>query len=203
MELINKLYHEALRRGLLEQGAKIGLAEAFTLVRDMPYRRASDRQPETLINEWRGTCSGKHYLLKALYGEMGYRSQVMACTSVNQIDEDKLPPELLQLWQETNGRFVDVHNYLLLELPEGQMIVDATLPLSSKNSDLEVNETFTLGQDHKIAAKPLQTWVIPEGIDPQAFKEKLLREQFTSAELSFREAFIHAISDWLEQGAEA
>ena len=30
---------------------------------------ASNRDPETTINEWRGTCSGKHYLLQKLQNQ--------------------------------------------------------------------------------------------------------------------------------------
>ena len=47
----------------------------------MTYQRASDRQPETLIREWRGTCSGKHYLLQALFAELGIPARLIACTT--------------------------------------------------------------------------------------------------------------------------
>ena len=66
MRLIEMLSAEAAVREQIETGSQVDLATAFQLVRDMPYQRASDRQPATLIREWRGTCSGKHYLLKAL-----------------------------------------------------------------------------------------------------------------------------------------
>lgn len=61
--LTSMLQAEAVRKGLLMPRTEIDAATAFALVRDMTYQRASDRQPETLIREWRGTCSGKHYLL--------------------------------------------------------------------------------------------------------------------------------------------
>ena len=98
MSLIKKLAAEAVRRGLLEPGIEIDVENTYSLVRDMPYRRASDRQPETLIREWQGTCSGKHYLLKDLFEELGYNSQVIACTSVDSIEEDKIPEEIHDLW---------------------------------------------------------------------------------------------------------
>lgn len=166
------------------------------MVRDMPYQRASDRQPETLIKEWRGTCSGKHYLLKALAAEMGYCSQVMACTSIQTIEENLIQNDLRDLWEKAEGRFVDVHNYLLLNTPQGEMIVDATWPLGYKKFGLVVNEDFLLGQNQQIASPPQQTWVVPEDGNPQSFKEELLRNHFTTAELEFREAFILALGDW-------
>lgn len=199
MSLIEQLTAEAVRRGLLEAGQEIDLDNAFYLVRDMPYRRASDRQPETLIKEWRGTCSGKHYLLRALYEQLGYRSRVIACTSVDMIAEDKVPEEIHDLWVAAGGRFVDVHNYLVLSLPGGEMVVDATWPAGNERYGLKVNKEFVLGQDQQIACTPLQSWVVPKDGDPQSFKQQLLHEHFTPEELEFRDAFIVALSEWLDK----
>ena len=197
MSLVEKLTMEAEARGLLIPGQQVDLESAFRLVRDMPYQRASNRQPETLINEWRGTCSGKHYLLKALFEELGCHSQVIACTSVDAIDEDIVPEEIRDLWVAAGGRFVDVHNYLVVDLPEGEMVVDATWPRDHQKHGLKVNDNFVLGQDQQIACTPIQRWIVPENGDPQAFKEQLLREHFTPQELAFRDAFILAVSEWL------
>jgi len=197
MCLINMLSTEAEARGLVDPSLEFDLAATFRLVRDMPYQRASDRQPTTLIREWRGTCSGKHYLLKALYEELGTKSQVIACTSIDMIDEKMVTEELHDLWAAAGGRFVDVHNYLVLSYPEGEMVVDATWPLGNEKYGLKVNEEFVLGQDQQIACTPIQKWIVPDDRDPQAFKEQLLREHFTTEELAFRDAFILALSEWL------
>jgi hypothetical protein len=197
--LIDLLQAAALQRGLIDPQALIGPAEAYSLVRDMPYQRATDRRPETLIAEWRGTCSGKHYLLRDLFTELGYPSHVMACTSVQDLSENLIPPELHDLWSAAAGRFVDVHNYLVLELPASEMIVDATWPLGSEQYGLTVNPAFVLGQDQRLASVPLQSWRVPAGQDPQAFKETLLRQNFTPAELEFRDAFILALGNWLSE----
>ena len=128
--------------------------------------------------------------------------RVIACTSVDRIEEGIVPAELKDAWEEAGGRFVDVHNYLSLELSDGEMVVDATWPLDSRKYGLKVNESFVPGQDQQIACTPIQTWVVPEDKDPQAFKEELLREHFTPAELAFREGFIHTLGEWFsgEQG---
>lgn len=197
MKLLELMKAEAVQRALIKRSQKLDLRTIFTLVRDMPYKRASDRRPETLIHEWRGTCSGKHYLLKALFAELGYPSKVMACTNLTQFDLDKEPVEVREILENVNGRFVDVHNYLILELADGEMIVDATWPLSAKKYNLPVNESFELGKDQQIACKPLKTWIVPEEEDPQAYKEQLLRENFTTEELMARNDFIKAIGNWL------
>ena len=121
--IIEKLKSKAVAKGLLEPDSEIDLEKAFLLVRDMPYARASSRLPEMLIDEWRGTCSGKHYLLKQLFAELGYQSKLIACSTVEQIDPQSVPEgKLRDLLKQSNGRFVDVHNYLVLDTPQGEMM---------------------------------------------------------------------------------
>ena len=196
MSLLDLLKDEAVRRGFLSSNAKIDAAGAFALVRDMPYRRASDRRPETTIREWQGTCSGKHYLLQVLFAELNLPSQIIACTAVVPVDREDVPDHLLPLYESANCRFVDVHNYLVVSLPgDKRMIVDATWPLSAAEAGLTTNPEFVLGQDQQIAAETLESWSIPPGRDPQDFKDELLRTHFTPAELLFREEVIRALGD--------
>jgi len=196
MNLLDLLADEAVRRGFISPNAKIDAAGAYALVREMPYRRASDRRPETTIREWQGTCSGKHYLLQALFAELNLPSQVIACTTVVPVDREVVPKHLLALYESANSRFVDVHNYLVVSLPgDKRMIVDATWPLSAAEAGLTTNPEFALGQDQRIAAEALECWPIPPGRDPQDFKDELLRTHFTPAELLFREEVIRTLSD--------
>ena len=189
---------EAIARGLLNPGDPLNLESTFRLVRDMPYARASSRQPETIIQEWRGTCSGKHYLLKQLFAELGYTSRLIACTTVAHIDPQGVSGKLRELLEQSNGRFVDVHNYLILETPQGEMIVDATWPLATDGTGTVVNRSFVPGQDQRIACEAAQIWVVPEDQDPQTFKEQILRESFKPEELKHREAFILALGELFE-----
>ena len=191
--LLETLKSKAIGKGLLKPGEEINLETAYTLVRDMPYTRASSRSPETIIQEWRGTCSGKHYLLKRLFAELGYSSQLIACTTVAHIDPKDVRGRLRKLLQQSEGRFVDVHNYLILELPEAEMIVDATWPISTKGMGTVVNERFVLGEDQKIACDPIKTWVVPEAGDSQKFKDEILKESFTPEELEHRDEFIRTL----------
>lgn len=192
--LLELLKSKAIEKGLLKPQDEIDAEKAFLLVRDMPYIRASSRDHEAIIDEWRGTCSGKHYLLKKLFAELGYSSRLMACTTVAHIDPKKVLGKLRKLLRQSDGRLVDVHNYLILELPEGEMTVDATWPLSNRGMGVVVNEQFVRGQNQKIAVKPLNSWVVPEDRDPQEFKNEILKESFTPAELAHRDEFIQALS---------
>src|SRR5690625_7221628 len=98
--LIEQIYREARRRGHLDPSLELeslrgseGLATLFELVREMPYLRALDREPSTTIREWRGAWSGKNYLLKALYEEIGYRTALLACTTGVRPELGALLPE--------------------------------------------------------------------------------------------------------------
>jgi len=192
--LLDLLKSKAVEKGLIKPEDEIDLEKAFLLVRDMPYTRASSRDHETIIGEWRGTCSGKHYLLKELFAELGYSSRLIACTTVTHIDPKKVMGKLRRLLKQSEGRFVDVHNYLILELPEGEMIVDATWPISVKGMGTVINERFVLGENQKISAEPVKSWTVPDDCDPQEFKDEILRESFTPEELAHRDEFLKTLS---------
>jgi hypothetical protein len=191
--LLETLKSKAVEKGLLKPEETINTETAYTLVRDMPYTRASSRDPETIIREWRGTCSGKHYLLKRLFAELGYSSRLIACTTVTHIDPKDVRGKLRKLLEQSDDRFVDVHNYLVLELPDGEMIVDATWPMATKGMGTVVNERFVSGEDQKIACDPIKTWVVPEEGDSQEFKNKILKESFSLEELKHRDEFIETL----------
>lgn len=192
--LLALLHEAAVKRGLISADTPLDAALVFRLIRDMPYRRASDREPETTIREWQGTCSGKHYLLKALFAELGIEAELMACTVVTHIDPGTVPAVLSEVVASTGNEFVDVHNYLVLKLADGDMIVDATWPLWTKEHGFVVNETFRLGKSQRIAGEPIESWVVPEDRDAQEFKQELLRSHFSASQLQARNAFIEALS---------
>jgi hypothetical protein len=193
--LLQTLKSKAMAMDLIRPEDDIDAERAFLLVRDMPYTRASSRDPETIIAEWRGTCSGKHYLLRALFAELGYSSRLIVCTTVTYLDSEEYWGKMRKLLEQSDGRFVDAHNYLILELPDVEMIVDATWPISTKGMGTVVNEQFILGENQKIAVEPIRSWDVPDDRDPQEFKDEILRDSFSPQELAQREEFIKLISE--------
>jgi len=184
----------AIEKGYLKPEDEIDPEKAFLLVRDMPYARASSRDPETTIKEWRGTCSGKHYLLKELFRELGYSSRMIACTSVSLLDPKKYWGKMRKLLKESGGKFVDVHNYLILKLPDGEMIVDATWPIYAVGMETVINKDFVLGVNQKIAVEPIESWVVPDDRVAQEFKDELLNDSFSPEELAHREELVETVS---------
>lgn len=191
LPLTRLLHAEAAARGLRAPAAPLpDIPESFALVRDMPYARASTHDPAGIVREWRGTCSTKHELLAALLAERGVSSTVMACTQEITLPPSA-PPELLA---QTGGQaVVDVHNYLIVHAPGGDMIVDATWPLSAAAAGLPVNPEWRWGENQRLACIPLETWPVPAGESVAAFKDRLLRERYTPEELARRDALIREI----------
>ena len=202
MPLLPTLRAEAERRGLIEAGEALDAARAFALVRDMPYARASGRDPETTIVEWRGTCSGKHYLLKALLEELGLGVVLIAALhEYTAGNAPWLPPELRATVDERP--VPDVHNFLRVESDpelgaEGWMTVDATWPLAARALGLPANERWVAGRDMTVACDPDEVFHVPEDTDAQQFKQRIIEQEFGD-EAERRDRFIEALSRWLAE----
>lgn len=195
--LLPLLERESRRRNLVTAGEPLTAAACFTLIRDMPYRRASSRQPEAIIQEWQGTCSGKHYALDQIFGELGLHSCVIMCTHRFTRDNTAHFPAELRALAEREP-VPDVHTYIKLETDRGPMVVDATWPSSAAPLGMPVNRHFEAGRDMTIACDPIDTYQVPAGQDPQAFKERLI-EEFCGASSRVRDDFIEGMSRWLSR----
>ena len=173
---------------------------AFALVRDMPYQRASTREPEAIVREWRGTCSGKHYLLAGIFRELGMDSRIVMCTHRFTRENTAHFPDALR--SLVAGEPVpDVHTYIRLKTDAGWMNVDGTWPSAAEPLGMPVNRTFVEGRDMEIACDPVESFIVPAGDDPQAFKEQLIAE-FCGSSSTIRDEFIEGMSRWLSDATQ-
>ena len=193
--LIALLERESRKRGLLAAGAPLTPETAFAVIRDMPYRRASSRRPAAIIEEWRGTCSGKHYLLAEVLAGLGLNSQVMMVTHRFTPENTRHFPSELRLMTAA-APIPDVHTYLLADSPGGRWVVDATWPRRAENLGMPVNHHWTPGRDMLLACQPIDAYPVPAGRDPQEFKEALIRE-FCGGQSEQRDWFIEKMGQWL------
>ncbi len=193
--LVSLLEEEGRKRGFLGHDEPLTAERAFALVRDMPYRRASSRRPEAIVEEWQGTCSGKHYLLADIFRELGLETTVVMVTHrFTSENTGHFPPELRTL--VAHGPVPDVHTYLRLSTPDGPAVVDATWPSSAGPLGMPVNREFRAGADMTIACDPIETLPVPDGRDPQEFKEQVIRE-FCGESSGVRDEFIEGLGRWL------
>ena len=197
LSLLALLEHERRRRSLLPAQDSLSVESVFNLIRDMPYQRASTRIPEAIVQEWRGTCSGKHYFLDEIFRDLGLDSRIVMCTHLfTPNNTAHFPYELKNLI--AGDSVPDVHTYLWVETPAGWMTVDATWPASAEPLGMPVNHTSTPGKDMAIACHPIEHYPVPEGQDPQAFKEQIIKE-FCGANNQVRDQFIESMARWLSE----
>ena len=198
--LVLALAEASLARGRLARGTMLDARTAFALVRDMPYQRASTRKPEAIIQEWRGTCSGKHYLLDGIFRELGMDSRIVMCTHRFTRDSTSHFPEELRALVAREP-VPDVHTYIRLKTDSGWMNVDGTWPSAAEPLGMPVNRTFVEGRDMEIACDPVESFIVPSGDDPQAFKEQLIAE-FCGSSSTIRDEFIESMSRWLSDATQ-
>jgi hypothetical protein len=184
-----------VKRGLLGQNFRLSPELVFALVRDMPYQRASSREPEATIREWRGTCSGKHYLLKVLFEELGFEAHIVMCPHVfTEENTAHFPAHLKAL--VSNQPNPDVHTFIRLKSNDQWMDIDATWPLSTRYLGMPVNDQFQPGVNMRIACEPVEFFEVPDGIDPQTFKERLIKA-YCSSQSYERDRFVEEMGRWL------
>lgn len=198
--LIFLLEQEGRLRSLVAADERLTAASAFALVRDMPYQRASTREPEAIVHEWRGTCSGKHYLLAGIFRELGMDSRIVMCTHRFTRENTSHFPEALRSLVASEP-VPDVHTYIRLKTDAGWMNVDGTWPSATEPLGMPVNRTFAEGRDMEIACDPVDSFIVPSGDDPQAFKEQLIAE-FCGSSSTIRDEFIEGMSRWLSDATQ-
>ena len=79
--------------------------------------------------------------------------------------------------------------------PEREVVVDAGYLASGRHIIYGLVEVDVTSVDHQVVSGDVEErWIIRPDEDPQLFKNRLLKENFTTAELEFREVVIEAIS---------
>lgn len=182
---------ESKRRGLWS--GPLSLGEAFRLVRDMPYRRPSQAASDQVIRQWRGTCSGKHQLLHALFLEAEYPARLMIATYHYRWSLAVPPPDDLAAIL-ADGPVPDVHNFLEVWHVGSWVPLDATWPSAGAGLGFAVNDSWQPGVAHHVACgEPYTAWPVPTDADFAAYKARVVR-QWCGDDLERRERLIEGFS---------
>lgn len=192
--LIDERFAEWVK-GMERDRARIAL---FERVRDVPFVYPASREPEDVLRLGHGSCSGKHYLLGALYRRLELPVRNMICT--HRYNESPLPfPDAMQEILRRN-EIVDVHDYLQIGVDGEWIDVDATWELGLREFGFPVTEDWdgrssmvlsVVAEDHKIVER-----------DPAREKEEML-SRLSPRQRALRKQFLEALSQWvLELGQE-
>lgn len=165
----------------------------FEKVRDIPYAYPTSRDPAEVLHANRGSCSGKHYLLGALYRELGLPTRHMICT--HRFNESPIAfPDDMQDALRRN-EIVDLHDYLQIEVDGRWLEVDATWQADLRAFGFPVNEDW----DGKT---PMSLSVVPDELtlvesDPEKQKEAMLAK-LTPRQRTLRKQFLDALNGWVQ-----
>jgi hypothetical protein len=176
---------EEWTRGLDPLAARIVL---FERVRDIPYQYPASRDPIEVLRRRRGSCSGKHYLLGALFHRLGVPLRHMLCT--HRFNESPLPfPEEMQAMLRKN-EIVDVHDYLQIQVNHDWIDVDVTWELVLRDFGFPVTESWD-GKSSMLLTVIPDEHIRVEG-DPSKAKEELLAK-LTPRQRALRKQFLDAL----------
>jgi hypothetical protein len=165
----------------------------FEHVREIPYVYPASRDPVEVLREWRGSCSGKHYLLGELFRLLDLPVRHMICT--HRFNESPLvfPPPMQQMLEK--NQIVDLHDYLQIEVDGVWIDVDATWERGLREFGFPVNEDWD-------GCHPMLLSVVPEDVsvaerDPERLKEELL-SKLTPRQRMLRKQFLDALNGWVQ-----
>lgn len=135
MKLTKEQRNEILTKWqILEQSKDAQIVALYEKVRDIPFGNIGSREPYAVYQANKGTCSGKNFLIKELYNELGIKTKDMICLQrwkdLTWFPDDEygvvsLPDDLMKHFD--NNEIVDFHNYLKI-LVDGRWVqLDVTI----------------------------------------------------------------------------
>jgi len=165
----------------------------FEKVRDIPYGNIGSRNPIDVYRKNKGTCSGKHTLLKALYKEIGVEvKDYIIMHKFNNLPIE-FPQNLKNILNKST--IIDPHNFLKIKINNQWFTVDVTWDKSLKKLGFPINENWDGKSNLNILVA--QGGEIYETKNPILFKKELLKKQ-TKQQLKDRKLFIQELTIWLD-----
>jgi len=165
----------------------------FEKVRDIPYGNIGSRNPIDVYHKNKGTCSGKHALLKALYKEIGVEvKDYIIMHKFNNLPIE-FPQNLKNILNKST--IIDPHNFLKIKINNQWFTVDVTWDKSLKKLGFPINENWDGKSNLNILVA--QGGEIYETKNPILFKKELLKKQ-TKQQLKDRKLFIQELTIWLD-----
>ncbi|MFO7967144.1 MAG: transglutaminase domain-containing protein [Archaeoglobaceae archaeon] len=169
------------------------LIAVFERVRDIPYGTIGSRDPLEVYKSNRGTCSGKHFLLRDLLLSLDVKVKDVVCFHYySQMPRNiDYPTELVQLLEENRG-VPDYHN--CVKVYNGDWFtVDATF-------DYPLREYFVVNEwdgksSTELSVKPVESWEVG---NPVEFKMEMLNKLPVEIQKG-RNRFLEKFSEWLEE----
>ncbi|SDW16218.1 hypothetical protein SAMN05444411_101184 [Lutibacter oricola] len=165
----------------------------FYTVRDIPYGNIGSRNAIDVYKQNKGTCSGKHALLKELYVAIGVEvKEFIVMHSFNEIGVD-FPKKVQQILDNTN--IVDPHNFIKIKVNNQWLTIDATWNLQLKQFNFPINEIWNGNKSMPISVKC--TNEVYETTQPEKLKKELIQKLPKKVQ-NQRLLFLKECTKWLD-----
>lgn len=189
MTLISPTYILTEWTAGLSQEEKI--VTLFEKVRDIPYGSIGSRDPFEVYKCNTGTCSGKHELLKALYHEIGVKTQDYIAMHTFASLPVNFPDHIKELLNRSD--IIDPHNFFKIQVGDQWVSVDVTWDLPLKEFGFPVNVGWDGKTDMEICVTPLS---IEQTDDPIGFKKRELAKLPETVQQD-RLLFLEELTKWV------
>jgi hypothetical protein len=190
-------YERILRRWCPKASPEETLICVYEKVRDIPYGSTGERQPEKIVQENLGSCSGKHLLLSNLLTLLGFENKIVTCLHhFNQAlpPNNEYPKRFEQILR--NHRVIDFHHFVKLKRGTRWLNLDATWDPLLHRFGFPVTFDWKGATDTIIAVKPILFY--PESDDLIGLKKKLIAE-LPQEDQEIRAEFMKLLTDWMKQ----
>jgi len=133
-------YQNIIKKWTNNQSFEEKIITLFEKVRDIPYGDIGSRNPLDVYTQNKGTCSGKHELLKGLYKELGI--PVKDFIIMHKFKELPItyPTNIQEVLDATD--IIDPHNFIKIEVDGKWVTVDVTWDKNLKKLDFPINENW-------------------------------------------------------------
>lgn len=192
-----KFYKQLLEKWCPRSSPQEALIRIFEAVRDIPYGSTGEREPEKIVYDNLGSCSGKHLLLSNLLHVLGCENKIVTC--LHHFNE-ALPPgndypvRFKQILRDHH--VIDFHHFVKLKRGHRWLILDATWDSLLHKFGFPVNFGWKGDTDTLIAVKPILFY--PETDDLISLKIKLI-EELPRQDQEVRAEFMKLLTEWLKE----
>ncbi|NQU99685.1 MAG: hypothetical protein HQ538_03015 [Parcubacteria group bacterium] len=184
---------EIIKKWTNSQSLDQKIVTLFEKVRDIPYGSIGSRDPLDVYKQNKGTCSGKHELLKVLYKELEIPVKDFIIMHRFKKLPVKFPNDVQEILDRTD--IVDPHNFFKIQRDDVWFTVDITWDKALKKLEFPVTEKWDGKSDMEIAVA--LGGRIYETDDPITLKKKLISKLPEQTQKE-RKLFLKKLTSWLD-----
>lgn len=189
---MNSEYQTIIDHWAKNKSFDVTVVTLFKKVRDIPYGDIGSRDPLEVYRQQKGTCSGKHALLKKLYITLG----IPVKDGIIMHSFNKLPilfPENIQhVFSE--HEIIDPHNFIQIKRNNTWLTLDVTWDIGLKKIGFPVNENWSGFENLELSV--VKKGNVYETENVMELKQQLISKLPKDTQIA-RKLFLKLLTNWL------